>query len=87
MNPANLKKIIESMSGLLTGLVSSFILYNHETLGISEKNKDNIPVIVGFVILLIMLLLIFLNKRKIDGKIKVKTKEYKEELASKIKIY
>lgn len=87
MNPATLKKLIDSIAGVLTGLVSSFILYNHTKLGISAENKDNIPAIVGFIIFSLTLLVIFFNKKIIDKKVKKKTEEYKEELKSKVKMY
>lgn len=87
MKPKNLKEIIDSISGVLTGFLSTVLLYVlKDTLWV-QKYKEAIPLAVGVIILLLSLLLIFMNKRSIDNKEKQKTVEYKAELKEKIESY
>ncbi|EEX1775528.1 hypothetical protein ABIX96_004931 [Escherichia coli] len=87
MKPKNLKEIIDSISGVLTGFLSTVLLYVlKDTLWV-QKYKEAIPLAVGVIILLLSLLLIFMNKRSIDNKEKQKTAEYKTELKEKIEFY
>ncbi|EPM6630105.1 hypothetical protein ACTOJH_004872 [Escherichia coli] len=87
MKPKNLKEIIDSISGVLTGFLSTVLLYVlKDTLWV-QKYKEAIPLAVGVIILLLSLLLIFMNKRSIDNKEKQKTAEYKAELKEKINFF
>lgn len=87
MKPKTLKEIIDTTSGILTGFLSTLFLYVFKNMDWLEQYKVFIPTVVGVVVLLISLLLIAINKRKIDAKEKEKSTEYKREIKDKINTY
>lgn len=87
MKPKSLKEIIDTTSGVLTGFLSTALLYVLKDTPWVQEYKEAIPLTVGIIVLLLSLLLIFINKRSIDNKEKQKTVEYKAELKEKIESY
>lgn len=87
MKPKSLKEIIDAISGVLTGFLSTALLYALKDTLWAQEYKEAIPLAVGIIVLLLSLLLIFINKRNIDNKEKQKTVEYKAELKEKIESY
>ncbi|HBR0143940.1 TPA: hypothetical protein L9G22_005704 [Klebsiella pneumoniae] len=84
MNPKSLKEIIDTTSGMLTGVLSTMLLYLFKSSDSLGQFKELIPFFVGLLVLLLSLLLIALNKSKIDKKKDQKTIEYKKEIKEKI---
>ncbi len=84
MNPKSLKEIIDTTSGMLTGVLSTMLLYLFKSSDSLGHFKELIPFFVGLLVLLLSLLLIALNKSKIDKKKDQKTIEYKKEIKEKI---
>ncbi|MCP5781288.1 hypothetical protein NL379_27600, partial [Klebsiella pneumoniae] len=80
MNPKSLKEIIDTTSGMLTGVLSTMLLYLFKSSDSLGQFKESIPFFVGLLVLLLSLLLIALNKSKIDKKKDQKTIEYKKEI-------
>ncbi|HGU6358694.1 TPA: hypothetical protein ACNAEZ_000863 [Citrobacter farmeri] len=87
MKPKTLKEIIDTTSGLLTGFLSTILLYVFKNMDWLGQYKEFIPTIVGVVVLFASLLIISINKRKIDKKEKEKNAEYKNEIKEKINTY
>ncbi|MCL0914200.1 hypothetical protein [Escherichia coli] len=87
MNPKSLKEIIDTTSGMLTGVLSTMLLYLFKSSDSLGQFKELIPFFVGLLVLLLSLLLIALNKSKIDKKKDQKTIEYKKEIKEKIETY
>ncbi len=84
MNPKSLKEIIDTTSGMLTGVLSTMLLYLFKSSDSLGQFKELIPFFVGLLVLLLSLLFIALNKSKIDKKKDQKTIEYKKEIKEKI---
>lgn len=84
MNPKSLKEIIDTTSGMLTGVLSTMLLYLFKSSDSLGQFKELIPFFVGLLVLLLSLLLIALNKSKIDKKKDQKTIEFKKEIKEKI---
>lgn len=87
MNPKNLKEIIDTASGILTGVLSTIILYACKEWVLLDKYKESIPAVVGALVLVISLCLMAYNKKEIDDKKEKKTIDYKKEIAEKIERY
>lgn len=87
MKPKSLKEIIDSISGLLTGVISSFALYVADKINAVSNYRELIPTAVGVIVLIIGLIAMAVNKNKIDSKEQKKTIEYKNEIKEKMESY
>lgn len=84
MNPKNLKELIDTTSGILTGILSTILLYSFKDSDFLGQYKESIPFVVGLLVLLLSLAIMAFNKNKIDEKKNKKTIEYKKEIKEKI---